>query len=56
MLHDAMTLTFIFNSPAGGRFEPKTSADYNFFKVIYTVSQEPQCARFSRVFTCPPIV
>ena len=21
-----------------------------------TVSQEPQCARFSRVFTCPPIV
>ena len=23
---------------------------------IYTVSQEPQCARFSHVFTCPPIV
>ena len=23
---------------------------------MYTVSQEPQCARFSRVFTCPPIV
>ena len=22
----------------------------------YTVSQELQCARFSRVFTCPPIV
>ena len=24
--------------------------------VFVTVSQEPQCARFSRVFTCPPIV
>ena len=23
---------------------------------LCTVSQEPQCARFSRVFTCPPIV
>ena len=22
----------------------------------FTVSQEPQCAKFSRVFTCPPIV
>ena len=24
--------------------------------VIYTVSQQHQCARCSRVFTCPPIV
>ena len=23
---------------------------------VSTVSQEPQCARFSRVFTCSPIV
>ena len=23
---------------------------------LTTVSQEPQCARFSRVFACPPIV
>ena len=23
---------------------------------IYTVSQEPQCARFSRIYTCSPIV
>ena len=24
--------------------------------IYFTVSKEPQCARFSRVFTCPPIV
>ena len=28
----------------------------SFAGYIYTVSQEPQCTRFSRVFTCSPIV
>ena len=28
---------------------------HNVFYSVSTVSQEPQCARFSRVFTCPPI-
>ena len=30
--------------------------DFGFPIVNFTVSQEPQCARFSRVLTCPPIV
>ena len=34
---------------------PKVKSSHNFI-ALDTVSQEPQCARFSRVFTCPPIV
>ena len=34
----------------------KLAVTEKFQDYLYTVSQEPQCARFSRVFTCPPIV
>ena len=37
-------------------FEWDEQGRFYFQIALVTVSQEPQCARFSRVFTCPPIV
>ena len=42
--------------PGDSKFEFKVKLSFFCIVYMYTVSQEPQCAGFRRVFTCPPIV